>query len=157
MTEAEIHRHSSSLTALSIFYLALAFLLTTQLGPVGFVFANCVNMIVRIVLSVRVILRVFHNHPQNPLQGLLPDTDLLFTIISGIVCCQLSEVYFYQWSPMIHFSIGAIVFVILISSIIIKEDFILAFLVEKFAKKNVEEEETALEEETMDDDKEKTE
>ena len=61
MTEAEIMTHTQvlhflktqiifsvflqAMTLLSFGYLGLAWLLTTFMGPVGFVFANCANML----------------------------------------------------------------------------------------------------------------
>ena len=90
MTEAEIVAHTSAMSLLSAGYLGLALLLTNLLGPVGFTFANCANMLVRIGLSVRVIAKAFRGGPGvSPLQGLLPDTDLLLVILSGVICCQV--------------------------------------------------------------------
>jgi len=142
MTEAEIMTHTQAMTLLSFGYLGLAWLLTTFMGPVGFVFANCANMLVRILLSVRVIHKAFSGRPNSPLEGLVPDTDLALALISGAVCCQLSEIYLYPAAPIAHLSIGLVVGVVLLLSVIVKEDFILAFLVGKFrAKDKVDEEE----------------
>merc|ERR1719189_2885956 len=135
MTEAEIMSHTQAMTLLSFGYLGLAWLLTTFMGPVGFVFANCANMLVRILLSVRVIHKSFSGRPNSPLEGLVPDTDLVLALISGAVCCQLSEIYLYPAAPVIHFAIGVVVGIILLLSVIVKEDFILAFLVGKFKTK----------------------
>ena len=89
----------------------------------------------RILLSIRVINKAFSGRSSNPLEGLVPDTDLMFALVSGAVCCQLSEIYLYPASPIIHFAIGVVVGIILLLSVIVKEDFILAFLVGKFKTK----------------------
>lgn len=135
MSEAEIITHTQAMSLLSFGYLGLAWFLTTFMGPVGFVFANCGNMMVRILLSIRVINKAFSGRSSNPLEGLVPDTDLMFALVSGAVCCQLSEIYLYPASPVIHFAIGVVVGIILLLSVIVKEDFILAFLVGKFKTK----------------------
>ena len=96
----------------------------------------------RILLSVRVIHKAFSGRPSSPLEGLVPDTDLVLALMSGAMCCQLSEIYLYPAAPIAHLSIGLVVGVVLLLSVIVKEDFILAFLVGKFrAKDKVDEEE----------------
>ena len=99
------------------------------------------------------ISKAFSGRPNGPLEGLVPDTDLMFALISGAVCCQLSEIYLYPASPASHLAIGVVVGIILLLSIIVKEDFILAFLVGKFrTKEKVDDEKSddddALEEKT---------
>ena len=89
----------------------------------------------RILLSIRVIKKAFSGRPSSPLEGLVPDTDLMLALISGAVCCQLSEIYLYPASPASHLAIGVVVGIILLLSAVVKEDFILAFLVGKFRTK----------------------
>ena len=89
----------------------------------------------RIFLSIRVIKKAFSGRPSSPLEGLVPDTDLMLALMSGAVCCQLSEIYLYPASPATHLAIGVVVGIILLLSVIVKEDFILAFLVGKFRTK----------------------
>ena len=99
------------------------------------------------------IRKAFSGRPSSPLEGLVPDTDLVLAMISGAVCCQLSEIYLYPASPATHLAIGVVVGIILLLSVIVKEDFILAFLVSKFrTKEKVDDEKNdddeALEEKT---------
>ena len=95
----------------------------------------------RIFLSIRVIRKAFSGRQSTPLEGLVPDNDLMLALISGAVCCQLSELYVYPASPFTHLAIGVVVGVILLLSVIVKEDFILAFLVGKFRKEKVDDKE----------------
>ena len=81
------------------------------------------------------IHKAFSGRPSSPLEGLVPDTDLVLALISGAVCCQLSEIHLYPAAPIAHLSIGLVVGVVLLLSVIVKEDFILAFLVGKFRTK----------------------
>ena len=131
MSEGEINSYTRAMSLISAMYLCLAFTLTKMLGPVGFVLANCCNMAIRIWFSVRVIRKIFSSLPTSPLSGLAPDNDILFLLLSGGVTCQLSEIYIYQWSAMVHLIIGVVVGVMVVLGIVVKEDFILAFIVGK--------------------------
>jgi len=132
MTEAEINSYTRSMSIMSVAYLVLAWQLTRLVGSIGFVIANCCNMTIRIFLSMRIIRKIYIKSPDNPLSGLLPENDLLFLFLSVGVCCQLSEIWIYQFHPLIHFSLGCVVGVMLLLSIVMREDFILSFLVEKY-------------------------
>jgi len=132
MTEIEISAFNKQLVILSCAYLALTWALTQVLGPVGLVLANCANMAARVVFAVRVIQSTFSRVDPSPLRGLAPDNDILFIILTSSTCCQLSEQYLYQWSPLLHFIIGAALFLLVSVSVVVKEDFILAFIVQKY-------------------------
>jgi len=133
MTDKQINRFNVQLIYLSMFYLGISWAFTQIFGPVGLVLANCVNICIRIFISVNIINSVFkQTNMVNPLTGLLPDNDILFILLSTGTCVQLSEMYLYFLYPLIHFMIGAVLFCIVIISIILKEDFILAFLVQMF-------------------------
>ena len=55
--------------------------------------------------------------------------------------------WLYTWSPLVHLAVGLMVGGILLLCIVIKEDFILAFLVTKFkGGESVDEEESEEEE-----------
>eukprot|EP00092_Neocalanus_flemingeri_P000129 GFUD01000133.1.p1 GENE.GFUD01000133.1~~GFUD01000133.1.p1 ORF type:complete len:563 (-),score=160.13 GFUD01000133.1:138-1826(-) len=132
MSDGEINSYTRTMSVMSVVYLALAFVLTKLLGPVGFVLANCCNMVIRIGFSVKVIKSTFSSLASSPLSGLAPDNDILFLLLTGGVTCQLSEIYLYQWSVLAHLVIGVVVGVMVVVAVVVKEDFILAFIVEKF-------------------------
>jgi len=132
MSESEINRYTRIMSIMSVVYLALAYVLTKLLGPVGFVLANCCNMMIRIGFSIRVISNTFSSLSSSPLSGLAPDNDILFLLITGGVTCQLSEIYLYQWSVLVHLAIGVVVGLMVVMAVIVKEDFILAFIVDKY-------------------------
>jgi len=132
MSDVEINSYTRTMSLMSVVYLGLAFVLTKMLGPVGFVFANCCNMAIRIGFSIRVIRSTFSSLQTNPLSGLAPDNDILFLLLTGGVTCQLSEIYIYQWSALAHLAIGVVVGVMVVVAVVVKEDFILAFIVGKF-------------------------
>jgi hypothetical protein len=93
-------------------------------------------MAVRVVLGLRVVRRAFPGPAQaGPLAGLLPDTDLVLVLVAGAACCQASEVWLYAWSPLVHLAVGLVTGTLLLLCVIIKEDFVLAFLVSKLKSK----------------------
>ena len=67
---------------------------------------------------------------EHPLNGLSPDTDILFLLLSAGTCLQLSELYLYFWYPGIHLAIGICLAAIIGLAIVLKEDFILVFILQ---------------------------
>ena len=83
---------------------------------------------------------LFKDQEGQPIMGLVPDTDITLLLISAGATCLLSEVYIYAWSTLAHLAIGAVMFLV-----VVKEDYILVFLAQKFRAlrggDNIEEEE----------------
>ena len=61
------------MTLMSVCYMALTYTLTSLLGPVGMVLANCVNMVVRIVFAVRVIQKTYEAELQQRFSKILEE------------------------------------------------------------------------------------
>lgn len=99
----------------SVTFLALSYQLTTIFGPVGFILANCTNMILRIGYSLHYIRSQYGsgggfttNAVRNPLLGLWPGA--IFSgmlVISGIVCA-FSQRYILPKAIIYHIAIGAL-------------------------------------------------
>ena len=140
MTDSEINTYTRVMTLMSVIYILLTYTLASLLGPVGMVMANCCNMIIRIAATVRVIINTFKDQEEQPIMGLVPDTDITLLLISAGATCIISEVYIYAWSTLAHLAIGAVMFLV-----VVKEDYILVFLAQKFRAlrggDNIEEEE----------------
>ncbi|XP_034938993.1 protein RFT1 homolog [Chelonus insularis] len=96
-------------------YQSIAFLLVSYgfakwLGPVGFIFGNCVNMALRIFYSISFINARHDGTGYQPLHGLLPKP--LFSvslIISGFVTI-ISHMYYFPEHKLAHFFIGVLMF-----------------------------------------------
>ena len=69
MTEQEINKFNKKLVFLSCVYLILTWAVTSVMGAVGLVIANCVNMVIRIYFSVQIIEQTFLTMDPSPLQG----------------------------------------------------------------------------------------
>ena len=132
MTDGEINTFTQAMTLMSVAYIVLTYTLASMLGPVGMVMANCCNMLIRIAAAVRVIINTFKDQQEQPITGLVPDTDITLLLISAGATCLLSEVYIYAWSALAHLAIGAVMFLVVVVAVVIKEDYILEFLAKKF-------------------------
>lgn len=79
----------------SITFLALSYQLTTLLGPVGFVLANCTNMALRIIYSGIYILKQYKKVQLNPLEGIIPKKLFIICLIVFGILCKASEVILF--------------------------------------------------------------
>ncbi|TMW40070.1 hypothetical protein DOY81_014850 [Sarcophaga bullata] len=86
-TSQDIDKYNYLMAVFSVSFLVLSYVLTSILGPVGFIFANCINMFCRICFSTRFIWLQYKPLGFNPLLGLLPKKlFLIILIVVGIVC-----------------------------------------------------------------------
>lgn len=76
----------------SVTFLALSYQLTTWLGPVGFVLANCTNMTLRIIYSSVFIQKQYKNVQLTPLDGIIPKKLFFILLVLFGVLCKASEV-----------------------------------------------------------------
>lgn len=76
----------------SVTFLVLSYQLTTFFGPVGFILANCTNMMLRIVYSSFYIRKQYHSVDLSPLDAIKPEKLFAITLITLGVACKISEV-----------------------------------------------------------------
>lgn len=76
----------------SVMFLLLSFILTYFMGPVGFILANCINMICRIVYSLRFIRDQYKPIGIKPLLGIVPGKIFLIVLVILGGVCKFSEV-----------------------------------------------------------------
>lgn len=91
-TSKEIDTYNYYMAIFSVTFLALSYQLTNLLGPVGFILANCTNMIFRIAYSTYYIYKQYRLVQMHPLRGIIPGKVFIcVTILCGVVC-KSSEV-----------------------------------------------------------------
>lgn len=93
-TSRDINKYNYLMAIFSVSFLVLSYILTGIFGPVGFIFANCINMLGRIIYSTWYIRQQYQPLGLNPLQGLWPGK--IFggaLLIAGLVCYRVS------WNP----------------------------------------------------------
>uniref|UniRef100_A0A1A9UHZ1 Protein RFT1 homolog n=1 Tax=Glossina austeni TaxID=7395 RepID=A0A1A9UHZ1_GLOAU len=91
-TSHDIDKYNYLLAVFSISFLLLSYLLTTIFGPVGFIFANCINMFCRICYSARFIWLQYKPLGVNPLRDFVPSKMFLFTVFVGGLLCNSAMV-----------------------------------------------------------------
>ena len=84
--------HNYLLMASSVLYLLASYVLAGLCGSTGLILANCVNMAVRIVCSLKFIRDFFSTTSYHPLRWSLPSLQLLLTFILTSLITALSEV-----------------------------------------------------------------
>lgn len=116
-TSAQIDKYNYLMALFSVTFLVLSYQLTTLFGPVGFILANCTNMVLRIIYSLRYINQQYSKTSGgNPLKGLVPN--VLFAgslVLSGVLCC-LSRCYVMPKSIILHVAVGCVCLMVVILS-----------------------------------------
>lgn len=83
----DINKYNYLMAIFSVSFLILSYILTGIYGPVGFIFANCINMLGRIIYSAWYIRQQYQPLGLNPLQGLWPGKIFGGTLlIAGLIC-----------------------------------------------------------------------
>ncbi|ALC48783.1 CG3149 [Drosophila busckii] len=101
-TSRDIDKYNYLMAIFSISFLVLSYILTGIFGPVGFIFANCINMLGRILYSSRYIRQQYQQLGLNPLQGLWPGKLFSGTLfMAGFLC------YWYKDAVLLsHLGMG---------------------------------------------------
>jgi len=84
MQQADVEKHQKRLVIFSCGYLIACFVLVRPFGSIGFVVANCLNMLLRIFYSCNLIENFFRGTKFKPLSSLVPN----FYVIVGLVACS---------------------------------------------------------------------
>ncbi|KAH9492269.1 Oligosaccharide translocation protein rft1 [Bulinus truncatus] len=92
MSKDEVDKYNKKMLLFSGIFLFSSWLLTTCIGSVGFILANCLNMIARIVHSVYFITRYFKNTPYHPLHDTLPSFPVILSLVISLIVTFVSEV-----------------------------------------------------------------
>ncbi|XP_022771755.1 protein RFT1 homolog isoform X4 [Durio zibethinus] len=114
-TENQLKRSNDSLLVFSLIYVALNVLLIRSAGAVGLIFANSLNMILRIIYSAIFIKHFFQESPSFSFYSCLP-SGWTILLLSGVATLVSEKLFLDRekfWpSFFIHFSIGFTLFCI---------------------------------------------
>lgn len=94
ITHAHVHhfRYNYYMGIFSITFLLLSYQLTSYFGPVGFILANCTNMLLRIIYSGIFIRKQYQSVQLRPLYGIIPKKLFAICLIVFGILCKISEV-----------------------------------------------------------------
>ncbi|RZC41890.1 RFT1 -like protein [Asbolus verrucosus] len=108
MNNAQLDKYNYVMVIFSISFLVISYVLTNILGPVGFILANCVNMLARITHSLIYIGKKYQDTAYKPLEGLIPTSKFLLALAASGVATKISEVVLS--SLILHIAVGAVCF-----------------------------------------------
>ncbi|KAJ7391849.1 Oligosaccharide translocation protein rft1 [Desmophyllum pertusum] len=134
MSKDDVDSYNYKMMVFSVVFLGASWYLTV-LGSVGFVIANCLNMLLRIYHSLIFIHNYFKSAPHlKPLRGLVPSPLVLLSFaVSWVItvtsearlCC--SHGWFYR---ILHIGIGGVCLLVVAALVYIKEKTLVNFMLE---------------------------
>ncbi|XP_037284505.2 man(5)GlcNAc(2)-PP-dolichol translocation protein RFT1 [Rhipicephalus microplus] len=132
MSKKQLDQHNRRLALFSVLFLFVAYLLTTLSGAVGFILANCFNMIARIGYSIYFISTYYAKTRYRPLHGILPSVRVLVTAVFSYLVTTISEAVFCCYAGffylLLHAAIGALCLLVFLAAIYVEEKELIAFL-----------------------------
>ncbi|XP_025107124.1 protein RFT1 homolog [Pomacea canaliculata] len=93
MSKKDVDRYNKKMLVFSVMFLTMAWYLTKQIGSVGFIIANCLNMMARISHSIWFIQHYFAGSQFSPLSNMWPSIPVIVTMIISLLLTSVSENY----------------------------------------------------------------
>lgn len=129
MSDNQLEKHNYKLVVFSGVFLFFTFYSVKLVGIYGFLLGNCFNMLFRIVYSsfyIRTFFTNFNydnndtklNHVYNIEKGLFPNLIILGVLVSTLILTKMSEYFLH---PLLHFGLGALLFLVNLFVIYLKE------------------------------------
>ena len=142
MTEKSLKTFNIILVILSLVFIVTSFFLTSVLGPLGFILANCVNMSGRILHSVKFINNYWSSKAQKSgisiVYQMLPEKVILLSFAITFVLLKLSELSFCCSDIImssIHLLFGGMLFVALCITVYVRDKKLIDYLSNYFKSK----------------------
>ncbi|XP_071784262.1 man(5)GlcNAc(2)-PP-dolichol translocation protein RFT1-like [Asterias amurensis] len=136
MSQKDVERYNKKMLLFSVFFLSASWYLSSTLGSVGFILANCINMVARIMHSIYFIVNYFSATIYQPLYGMLPSIPVLFTFGASWLITSFSEMSLccdeglsYR---LAHIAIGALCIVVVFVSILQSEKELVNFVITQY-------------------------
>ncbi|XP_013387167.1 protein RFT1 homolog [Lingula anatina] len=138
MSKLDVDRYNYKMMLFSLLFLLASWSLTQWLGSVGFILANCLNMLARIIHSVYFINLYYKGSEFHPLRGILPSAPVMISLTASLLitalseqllCCDKGNLY-----RLVHFGIGVVCGLSVLGSIYLSEKQLLIFIKEQYQK-----------------------
>lgn len=94
ITKCNFFRYNYIMAAFSVMFLVVSWSLTKFLGGLGFIIANCCNMLARIIHSVWFIRKSFYHSKLQPLSGMIPTRYYFISLCVTLIITKISEVMY---------------------------------------------------------------
>ena len=117
MNQSQVDGYNRKMCWFTAIFLVSSLLLTYPFGSIGFILANCLNMISRIVHSVRYIRSFYQNTAFNPLNGCHLSVKIILSYVMAFVVVGASEAMLccsHGWLlRIVHIFIGALTLILI--------------------------------------------
>eukprot|EP00058_Branchiostoma_floridae_P028117 XP_002613608.1 hypothetical protein BRAFLDRAFT_93651 [Branchiostoma floridae] len=138
--QEEVDRYNKKMLVFSVLFLTSAVYLTRWLGSVGFIFANCLNMLARIVHSLYFMLGYYEGSQWRPLSGLVPSRWVSAVLVVSWVVTSYSEMILCcdQGWPyrILHIAVGAVCLLVVMATIVLTERDLVLFVREQWLSRS---------------------
>jgi len=139
MKTSQVDAYNKMMLYFAIGFLVSAGLLTHFFGSVGFILANCCNMVARIVHSYRFIRTFFEGYISDPLKGLFIPLYVFFSYcLAGSVMCMSEKMLCctFGWLyNLIHVAVGGFSLLSILVVIWFSEREMIWFFREQYSKR----------------------
>ncbi|XP_054751425.2 protein RFT1 homolog [Lytechinus pictus] len=138
MSQHDVDRYNTKMLGFSLVFLSSSWYLTKTIGSVGFILANCLNMLARIIHSIYFIAKFYSGSPFKPLKGLIPSVYVLITLAFSWLITTMSELKYKQttWSHRFtHIGIGGACLLGVLIVIIFTETQLISFIREQWKER----------------------
>ncbi|KAK0084300.1 hypothetical protein PV325_007295 [Microctonus aethiopoides] len=122
----------------SIAFLLASYIFAMWLGPVGFIFGNCVNMSLRIYHSITFINRRHLDNDYKPLSGLVPKPIFSGCLTASAIVTTISQIYLIPDHRFFHVLIGLLMFFIVIIAWIYEHSELVEMGVKKWRERKIQ-------------------
>ena len=142
LSDSNLEKYTFLMVVFSVVFLMCSYFLSYYVGAVGFLLANCVNMLCRIAFCLKHIVDYFSNDSEIDVQNLwkkvipIPLTSLLL-LVFGVICC-ISNLFLCCniriISDVFHFILGAVGFLLVVISVFLFDADLDLILRDRFPK-----------------------
>jgi len=142
LSDNNLERYTFLMVIFSVVFLACSYFLSYYVGALGFILANCVNMVCRIVFCFKHILTYFSNDLELEVKNIwriilpIPLTCVLLCVF-GVICIITEQFLCCDMSltlNVLHFAIGAVGFVLVVLSVFLFDADLDLILKDKFPR-----------------------
>ncbi|XP_060600626.1 protein RFT1 homolog [Ruditapes philippinarum] len=140
MSKSQVDRYNQKMVAFSVLFLISSLVLTSYLGSVGFILANCLNMIARILHSIYYIGEYYKNSEYKPLSNVCPSPYVIASLLLSLCLTCMSESYFccdkgavYR---LLHICIGGLALCSTLAVIYWKETHVVTFVNDQYRNRH---------------------
>ncbi|CAG5118777.1 unnamed protein product [Candidula unifasciata] len=138
MSKADVDRYNKKMVLFSGLFLLSSWLLTRMLGSVGFILANCFNMLARIAHSIYFIQGYLFGTGYSPLNEIVPSMPVIVSLLVSLIVTSTSEHLFCREqsviNKLVHILITGVCLLVVLLIVLLTEKNLIALVKEQMSK-----------------------